>query len=308
MSHAPAAAPRLPLPLWRQGKVREVYEVDDERLLLVASDRISAFDIVLDAPIPAKGRVLTQLSAFWFRQLAGLTPSHFLTADIDAIVLEVPALAPHAESLAGRSTLVRRTAPVAFECVVRGYLAGSAWAEYARERTLAGERLPEGLLESSPLEPPLFSPATKATSGHDENVPFDAMRRALGPDLADALRDLSLAIYAAGRQHAATVGLIIADSKFEFGLDRAGHPILIDEVLTPDSSRFWPAAGYLPGRGQPSYDKQPVRDWLAAERTAGRWNGEAPAPPVPEAVVAATTARYLEAYRLLTGHDLPGGS
>jgi phosphoribosylaminoimidazole-succinocarboxamide synthase len=286
--------------------VREVYEVGADRLLLVASDRISAFDVILGQPIPHKGRVLTQLSAHWFRQLAAITPSHFLSADIDAIVVEVPALAPHAAALAGRSTLVRRTAPVAFECVVRGYLAGSAWREYRESGTLAGEALAPGLLEASALEPPLFSPATKAPTGHDENVPFAVMRRALGGDLADALRDLALSLYAAGRLHAAARGVIIADTKFEFGLDPEGHPVLIDEVLTPDSSRFWPRDGYAPGHGQPSWDKQPVRDWLAAEQAAGRWDGEAPAPALPAAVVEATTARYLEAYRRLAGHDLAG--
>jgi phosphoribosylaminoimidazole-succinocarboxamide synthase len=200
--------------------------------------------------------------------------------------------------------LVHRTAPIAFECVVRGYLAGSAWAEYRTHGTLAGEPLPPGLLESSRLEPPLFSPATKAATGHDENVPFARMRHELGDDLALALRDVSLALYAAGRNDAADRGLILADTKFEFGLDPAGHAVLIDEVLTPDSSRVWPAEGYAPGHAQPSFDKQPIRDWLAAERAAGRWNGDAPAPPLPDAVVEAASARYREAYRRLTGHDL----
>ena len=294
----------LPLPLWRRGKVREVYEVDADRLLLVASDRISAFDVVLSEPIPHKGRVLTQLSAHWFHRLSRITPSHFLSADFDAIALEVPALLPHREQVAGRAMLVRRTAPVAFECVVRGYLAGSAWAEYARSGSLAGEPLPTGMLESQILEPPLFSPATKAETGHDENVPFSRMRHELGADLADALRDISVALYASGRLEAAERGLLIADTKFEFGLDGNGQPILIDEVLTPDSSRFWPADGYTTGRPQPSFDKQPLRDWLARERTAGRWNGDAPAPHLPEDVVSATSARYLEAYRRITGTEL----
>jgi phosphoribosylaminoimidazole-succinocarboxamide synthase len=294
----------LPLPLWRRGKVREVYEVDAERLLLVASDRISAFDVVLNEPIPHKGRVLTQLSAHWFQQLSRITPSHFLTADADAILLEVPALGPHREQIDGRAMLVRRTAPVAFECVVRGYLAGSAWAEYARSGSLAGEPLADGMRESQQLEPPLFSPATKAETGHDENVPFARMQRELGADLAGALRDVSVALYAAGRLAAADRGLLIADTKFEFGLDQHGAPILIDEVLTPDSSRFWPAEGYTPGSAQPSFDKQPLRDWLAAERSAGRWNGDAPAPPLPEPVVSATSSRYLEAFRRITGTAL----
>ena len=298
------AIDELPLPLWRRGKVREVYEVDAARLLLVASDRVSAFDVVLDRPIPDKGRVLTQLSAHWFHRLAHIIPNHFLSADADAIITEIPALAPFRAALAGRAMLVHRTAPIAFECVVRGYLAGSAWAEYRTHGTLAGEPLPPGLLESSRLEPPLFSPATKAATGHDENVPFARMRHELGDDLALALRDVSLALYAAGRNDAADRGLILADTKFEFGLDPAGHPVLIDEVLTPDSSRVWPAAGYAPGHAQPSFDKQPIRDWLAAERAAGRWNGDAPAPPLPDAVVEAASARYREAYRRLTGHDL----
>jgi phosphoribosylaminoimidazole-succinocarboxamide synthase len=294
----------LPLPLWRRGKVREVYEVDAGRLLLVASDRISAFDVVLREPIPHKGRVLTQLSAHWFHRLARITPSHFLSADFDAIALEVPALLPHRAQIAGRAMLVRRTAPVAFECVVRGYLAGSAWAEYSRSGSLAGEPLAAGMLESQILEPPLFSPATKAETGHDENVPFSRMRRELGADLADALRDVSVALYASGRLEAAERGLLIADTKFEFGLDGNGQPILIDEVLTPDSSRFWPADGYTTGRAQPSFDKQPLRDWLAGERTAGRWNGDAPPPHLPDEVVSATSARYLEAYRRITGTEL----
>ncbi|MBK9547689.1 MAG: phosphoribosylaminoimidazolesuccinocarboxamide synthase [Gemmatimonadetes bacterium] len=302
---APMVQSQLPLPLWRRGKVREVYEVDDARLLMVASDRVSAFDVVMAEAVPDKGRVLTQLSAFWFQRLGNLTPSHFLTADTDAILVEVPALAPHRAEIAGRAMLVRRTAPVAFECVVRGYLSGSAWQEYRKRGTLAGEPLRSGLLESSHLEPPIFSPATKAESGHDENVTFGAMRTALGPDLADALRDLSLAIYAAGRLTAADRGLIIADTKFEFGLDITGHPILIDEVLTPDSSRFWEAAAWTPGSTPPSFDKQPLRDYLASEREAGRWNGDAPPPPLPEHVIRATTTRYREAYHRLTGHELP---
>lgn len=304
---APVLGSALPLPLWRRGKVREVYEVDAARLLLVASDRVSAFDVVLDQPIPDKGAVLTQLSAHWFQRLAHVTPSHFLSADTDAIVAEIPALAPHRDQLLGRAMLVHRTRPVAFECVVRGYLAGSAWAEYRDSGTLAGERLPPGLLEASRLEPPLFSPATKATAGHDENVPFMRMREALGDDLALALRDTSLALYAAGGNDARACGLIIADTKFEFGLDPAGHPILIDEVLTPDSSRFWPADGHAPGRGQPSFDKQPIRDWLAAERAAGRWDGEAPAPALPDAVVEASRVRYREAFRRITGTELEVG-
>jgi len=300
----PMVASALPLPLWRRGKVREVYEVDAERLLMVASDRVSAFDVVMSEPVPDKGRVLTQLSAFWFGQLASVTPSHFLTASADDIIAIVPALADHRDQIAGRAMLVRRTAPVAFECVVRGYLAGSAWGEYRKTGTLAGEKLSPGLHESDQLLPPLFSPATKAESGHDENVPYARMREELGAALADTLRNASLQLYTAGRDIAGRRGIIIADTKFEFGLDPDGRPILIDEVLTPDSSRFWPATEYQPGRTQASFDKQPLRDWLAVERAAGRWNGDAPGPVLPEGVIAATSARYREAYRLLVGTEL----
>lgn len=305
MSTTPLTASSLPLPLWRQGKVREVYEVDAERLLLVASDRVSAFDVVMTEPVPDKGRVLTQLSAFWFQRLSSVTESHYLTASTAAILVELPALEPFRDQIAGRAMLVRRTAPVPYECVVRGYLTGSAWAEYRQHGTLAGEPISPGLVESSALMPPLFSPATKAESGHDENIPFSRMQAGVGPDLANGLRDVSLALYAAGRNEAIERGLVIADTKFEFGLTAGGRPLLIDEALTPDSSRFWPADGYLPGRTQPSFDKQPLRDWLAAERDAGRWNGEAPPPALPESIVAATSARYREAYRRLVGRDLP---
>ena len=298
------AESRLPLPLLRRGKVREVYEVDADHLLLVASDRVSAFDVVMREPIPRKGAVLTQVSAFWFERLAEVFPSHFITARTEEILARLPALRPHAAEMAGRSMLVLRTAPVAFECVVRGYLSGSAWAEYREHGTLAGEPLPTGLLESGRLEPPIFSPATKAESGHDLNVTFDAMAAALGGELAGRLRDASFAVYRAGRDHAAARGIIIADTKFEFGADAGGTLRLIDEVMTPDSSRFWPAARYQPGRSQPSFDKQPLRDYLAEIKRAGHWNGEAPPPPLPDEVVAATSARYLEAYRLLTGRTL----
>jgi phosphoribosylaminoimidazole-succinocarboxamide synthase len=295
---------RLPLPLLRRGKVREVYEVDAEHLLLVASDRVSAFDIVMRESVPHKGAVLTQLSAFWFERLADVVPSHYVTADADRIVARVPALAASREQLAGRAMLVRRTAPVAFECVVRGYLSGSAWAEYQRQGTLAGEPLPPGLVESGRLPEPVFSPATKAESGHDENVPPSAVARALGSAVTAELRDRSFAVYAAGREHAERRGIIIADTKFEFGFDAAGTLRLIDELLTPDSSRFWPADRYQAGGPQPSFDKQPLRDYLALLRTEGRWSGDAPPPPLPPAVVEATSVRYLEAYRRLTGRDL----
>jgi phosphoribosylaminoimidazole-succinocarboxamide synthase len=299
-------ASRLPLPLWRTGKVREVYEFDAERLLLVASDRVSAFDVVMREPVPWKGAVLTQLSAFWFQQLGGLGPHHLLSADADEIVAERPALAPHRDELFGRAMLVRRTAPVAFECVVRGYLSGSAWQEYKKGGTLAGEPLPAGMTESARFPTPIFSPATKAETGHDENVTEASLRAALGPARAAELRERSIALFAAGNAHAERRGIIIADTKFEFGVDPAGTLRLIDEVLTPDSSRFWPADRYAPGKSQPSFDKQPLRDYLAGVKAAGAWNGDAPPPPLPAEVVAATSTRYLEAYRLITGASLPG--
>jgi phosphoribosylaminoimidazole-succinocarboxamide synthase len=295
---------RLPLPLLRRGKVREVYEVDAEHLLLLASDRVSAFDVVMREPIPRKGAVLTGISAFWFEQLRDVIPSHYVTARTDEILARVRPLAGRGDEIAGRAMLVRRTVPVPFECVVRGYLSGSAWAEYRSRGTLAGEPLPAGLEESSPLEPPLFSPATKAESGHDENVTYDRVAGALGTPLAARLRDASFAVYRAGRDYAAARGIIIADTKFEFGTAPDGSLLLIDEVMTPDSSRFWPADRYAPGRSQPSFDKQPLRDYLAGVKAQGGWNGEAPPPPLPGEVVAATSRRYLDAFRLLTGREL----
>jgi phosphoribosylaminoimidazole-succinocarboxamide synthase len=294
----------LPLPLVRRGKVREVYAVDAQHLLLVASDRVSAFDVVMREPIPRKGAVLTQISAFWFEKLAHVFPSHFVSARTEEILAQVPALRGHQDQMESRSMLVRRTTPVAFECVVRGYLSGSAWAEYRRSGTLAGEPLPAGLVESERLEPLLFSPATKAESGHDLNVTLSTVAAELGRDLTDRLREASFALYRAGRDHAASRGIIIADTKFEFGLDAVGTLRLIDEVMTPDSSRFWPADRYEAGRPQPSFDKQPLRDYLASLRTEGRWNGEAPPPALPPEVVQATSERYLEAFRRITGREL----
>ena len=296
---------RLPLPLLRKGKVREVYEADRDHLLMVASDRVSDIDIVMREAIPRKGAVLTQISAFWFERLGAGIPSHFLTARTGEILRRFPALEPHRAEITGRTMLVRRTTPVPFECVVRGYISGSAWKEYKERGTLAGEPLPAGLVESGQLEPPVFSPATKEEAGHDINVPFDAMVAALGAPLAHRLRDASFAVYGAGREHAATRGIIIADTKFEFGVDAHGELRLIDEVMTPDSSRFWPADDYHPGRSQPSFDKQPLRDWLLALKATGKWNGEAPPPTLPPEVIAATSRRYLEAFRRLTGFDLP---
>jgi len=293
----------LPLPLVRRGKVRDVYAVGDDRLLLVASDRVSAFDVVMGEAVPYKGAVLTQITAFWLRRLEAHLAHHMLSADADAIVAAVPELAPHRALLMGRAMLCVRTEVYPVECVVRGYLSGSAWKEYRTSGTLAGEPLTSGLPESARLDPPLFSPATKAETGHDENIPVGRVAELLGPDIAAELERLSRLVYGLGRDAAAERGIIVADTKFEFGA-HGGAVLLIDEVLTPDSSRFWPAASYAPGRGQPSFDKQPLRDWLEAERQQGRWNGEAPAPPLPGEVVRATSARYLEAYERLTGTPL----
>ena len=300
----PLVASNLSLPLLRRGKVREMYEVDPDTLLMVASDRVSAFDVVLKEPVAYKGAVLTQLSAFWFQKLAHVVPHHLITAEAPAIVDRVPALAPHRATIAGRAMLVRRTTPVPFECVVRGYLSGSAWAEYKKSGTLAGEPLATGLVESARLEPAIFSPATKAESGHDENVTFKRVADALGADLANTLKRASLALYEAGRDFAAGRGIIIADTKFEFGTTPDGTLLVIDEVLTPDSSRFWPADRYTPGIGRSSFDKQPLRDYLAGLKDQGKWDGNEPPPPLPPVVIAATSARYREAYRLLTGKAL----
>ena len=300
----PLVESRLPLRLVRRGKVREVFEVDAHTLLLVASDRVSAFDVVLREPVPHKGAVLTQLSAFWFRRLAGVVPNHFLSADAGEMVERIPALADARELLAGRAMLVRRAAPIPFECVVRGYLSGSAWSEYRRSGTLAGEPLPNGLVESGRLESPIFSPATKAETGHDENVTFSHVVQALGRVMAERLREASLALYEAGRRYAGERGIIIADTKFEFGTSSEGDLLVIDEMLTPDSSRFWPAERYEPGKTQRSFDKQPLRDYLAGLRGQGLWDGNPPPPPLPPAVLEATSARYLEAYRLIAGRPL----
>ena len=294
----------IPLPLLRRGKVRDVYVVDDARLLLVASDRVSAFDVVMAERVPNKGAVLTQLTAWWLREFGSLVPHHMLSANVDEIVSELPALAKHRDALAGRAMLCVRTEVFPVECVVRGYLSGSAWKEYRSSGTLAGELLPAGLVESDRFDPPRFSPATKAETGHDENIPVAEVRRRLGAGVADALESMSRLVYSRGRDIAAARGIIIADTKFEFGRDAAGTIRLIDEVLTPDSSRFWPAEQYEPGRSQPSFDKQPLRDYLDGERRAGRWNGEAPPPPLPAEVVEATSRRYLDAFRRITGASL----
>lgn len=297
----------LPLPLVRRGKVREVYAVGDDALLLVASDRVSAFDVVLDAPIPHKGAVLTQLTRWWLQRLAAHfgdeLPHHMISAEVSEIIARVPALAPFRNTLHGRSMLCMRTEVIPVECVVRGYLAGSAWKEYQASGTLAGEPLSDGLLESSALTPPLFSPATKAETGHDENITISAVIAQLGASRTAELERRARAIYGFGCETTAPRGIIVADTKFEFGI-RDNRVVLIDEVLTPDSSRFWPADQYTPGRSQPSFDKQPLRDWLDAERRAGRWNGDAPGPALPDAVIQATSERYLDAYRRITGEPL----
>jgi phosphoribosylaminoimidazole-succinocarboxamide synthase len=303
MSAATVATTALPLPLARRGKVRDVYEVDADRLLLVATDRVSAFDVVMREAVPHKGAVLTQLTAWWLGQLAGELEHHMLSADADEIVTTIPSLAPHRAALAGRAMLCRRTDVFPVECVIRGYISGSAWKEYAAGGTLAGEPLPAGLRESDRLTPPVFSPATKAESGHDENITIGRMRAIVGDAVGAELERLTRLVYARGQAVTEARGIIVADTKLEFG-HRDGRIVLIDEVLTPDSSRFWPADRYEPGHGQPSFDKQPLRDWLDAERRAGRWNGEAPPPALPPEVVAATSARYLDAYRRITGSAL----
>ncbi len=278
-----------------RGKVRDVYRVDG-KLLIVATDRISAFDYILPTGIPDKGRVLTQLSIFWFEFLRDLTPTHFLTADVS----DYPAqLAAFADQLEGRSMLVKRAEMIEIECVARGYISGSGWKEYQQHGTVCGIRLPAGLRESDKLPEPIFTPATKAQTGHDENVSFEHVVSLIGEDLASRLRDLTLAIYTRGAQYAETKGIIIADTKFEFGFVD-GELVLGDEVLTPDSSRFWPAASYQPGGAQFSFDKQFVRDYLESIR----WNKQPPAPPLPEEVAAKTSDKYRQAYEILTGHPL----
>jgi phosphoribosylaminoimidazole-succinocarboxamide synthase len=294
----------LPLPRIGRGKVRDIYAIGDDRVLLVTTDRISAFDVVMAETIPMKGAVLTQISAWWFNQLGGVVPHHMISADADDIIKHVPELQGHRASLAGRTMLCKRTTVFPIECVVRGYLSGSAWKEYAASGTLAGEALAPGLLESEKLSPAIFSPATKAETGHDENITIAQMREVLGDEVTGTLESMARAVYTQGEEIAREHGIIIADTKFEFGRDSDGRIILIDEVMTPDSSRFWAVDAYKPGQAQPSFDKQPLRDHLDIERRAGRWNGEAPPPPLPHNVVDATSKRYLEAYRRLTGHEL----
>jgi phosphoribosylaminoimidazole-succinocarboxamide synthase len=300
----------LPLTPFRRGKVRDVYEVDSERLLLVATDRVSAFDVVMAETIPHKGAVLTQITAWWLRQLEDKVDHHMLSADTSEIVRLVPQLRDHEQELAGRAMLCRRATVFPIECVVRGYLSGSAWKEYSQRGTLAGEALPSGLRESDRLEPAIFSPATKAEEGHDENITVERVRSLIGDSWARELERLARLTYEAGRTIATARGIIIADTKFEFGRapgtgsKGVEKVILVDEVLTPDSSRFWPADSYEPGHAQPSFDKQPLRDYLDAERRAGRWDGNYPPPRLPKEVIDATSERYLDIYRRLTGQSL----
>lgn len=285
------------LKLVRRGKVRDVYAVDKDRLLIVATDRISAFDSVSPTPIARKGEVLTALSRFWFARLGHVVPNHLITTNID----EMPdPIRGQAGELRGRSMLVRRTEVFPVECVVRGYLSGSGWKDYLRTGQVCGHQLPASLRDSEQLAAPIFTPATKAETGHDENISEQQMASIVGGEVTDFLRDVSLRLYQEASEYARSRGIIIADTKFEFGRDREGRIILIDEVLTPDSSRFWPVESYEVGKSQASFDKQYVRDYL--ERI--NWDKQPPAPTLPPEVAAATTARYLEAYELLVGESL----
>jgi phosphoribosylaminoimidazole-succinocarboxamide synthase len=288
-THLPEVGPR------HQGKVRDIYDLGD-KLLLVATDRISAFDVVMADPIPDKGRILTRLSAFWFRHLADVVENHLLSLAVEDFP---PACHPYREILAGRSMLVKKCRPLPIECIVRGYLAGSGWAEYQRQGTVCGLALPPGLRESDRLPEPIFTPSTKATSGHDENITFETAARLIGPELAAEVRRLSLELYRRASAWAEPRGIILADTKFEFGL-LDGRLLLIDEVLTPDSSRFWPKEDYAPGRPQKSYDKQYLRDYL---ESLG-WNKQPPPPPLPPEVISRTREKYLQALQALTGEEL----
>ena len=296
MSHPLLTFDAPDLKKFRSGKVREVFDLGD-RLLFVASDRISAFDVIMPDGIPDKGRVLTQLSLFWFEFLKKIGPTHFLTTDLGDIGKKYP-------ELKGRSMLVRKTKPFSIECVVRGYLAGSGWKEYQKNKSVCGIRLGDGLKESSELPTPIFTPATKAETGHDENISFEEAAKIVGQKKAEKVRDLSIAIYLAARDYARARGIIIADTKFEFGELPDGSIILIDEVLTPDSSRFWPANDYQPGRGQASFDKQFLRDYLETLS----WNKQPPGPGLPAEIVQKTREKYLEAYQKIVGKPLRVGS
>ena len=284
------------LKLVRRGKVRDVYAVDDQHFLIIATDRISAFDCILPTAIARKGEVLTALSEFWFEKLGDVVPNHLVTTDLG----KMPASISKHQELQGRAMLVKRADVFPVECVVRGYLVGSGWKDYLRTGEVCGHKLPENLQESTELPEPIFTPSTKADQGHDENISEAQVRDTLGAETTDYLRDTSLRLYTEARNYARSRGIIIADTKFEFGRDSEGQITLIDEVLTPDSSRFWPAEGYQAGKSQPSFDKQFVRDYLETLD----WDKTPPAPSLPDDVASATTERYLEAYRLLTGKNL----
>ncbi len=284
------------VPFFRKGKVRDTYDLDD-RLLMVASDRLSAFDVILPDGIPDKGRVLTGLSVFWFNKTNDIMPNHLISADI----ADLPdSLGPHREVLDGRFMIVKKAERIDIECVVRGYLAGSAWAEYQKSQTVCGQQMPGGMIESQKLDEPIFTPAMKVDEGHDENISIDRMASIVGRELTDRLSKASLELYEFARSYAAERGIILADTKFEFGMVD-GELTLIDEIFTPDSSRFWDASAYEPGTSQESFDKQYVRDWLSE---AG-WDRNPPAPPLPAEVIEGTAVRYREAYRLITGEELP---
>jgi len=285
------------LTLVRRGKVRDVYAVDEKHLLIVATDRISAFDSVLPTPIPRKGEVLTALSQYWFEKLSHIVPNHLLTTNVDEMP---PNVSKESDELRGRSMFVRRTDVFPIECVVRGYLSGSGWKDYLRTGEVCGHRLPSGLRESEQLGEPIFTPATKAETGHDENISEETMTSIIGAGNTKFLRDVSLRLYQEASDYARRHGIIIADTKFEFGRDSEGQVILIDEALTPDSSRFWPAEDYAVGRSQSSFDKQYVRDYL--EQLG--WDKQPPAPSLPPEIAQATSERYLEAYRVLVGREL----
>ncbi len=284
------------LKLIHRGKVRDVYEVNQSQLLLVATDRISAFDCVMPNQVPRKGEVLTQISAFWFEKLKEITANHLITTDFEKMPDEVQ----QNTELKGRSTLVKRTKVFPVECVVRGYLEGSGWKDYQATGEICGHKLPVGLKQCEKLPEPIFTPATKAATGHDENIDENRFAEIIGEENAHILKDRTLKIYKTASEYALSKGIIIADTKFEFGLDEDGHILLIDEVLTPDSSRFWSVETYSPGKAQPSFDKQFVREYLETLD----WNKQPPAPELPAEIVQATTSRYLEAYKLLTGKEL----
>jgi phosphoribosylaminoimidazole-succinocarboxamide synthase len=282
-------------PLFRRGKVRDVYDLGNE-LLMVASDRISAFDVVMSEPIPDKGALLTQIAAYWFEELKDIVPNHVVSLDVSSLT---KCTDEEQQMLRGRSMIVRKTSPLPVECVVRGYLSGSGWKEYKASHTVCGIELPAGYVESSKLAEPIFTPATKAEEGHDENISFETAASILGSDVAHAVREYSFALYNAAAERVAAKGLILADTKFEFGIDDAGQIILIDEALTPDSSRYWLADSYAPGTSQMNFDKQMLRDWLESST----WDKTPPAPTLPDSVIDGTRAKYIEAYERITGQQ-----